>query len=404
MTQSTNTINDWKETTLGEVAEILSGSTPSTKNSSYWDGSIPWITPKDLSSFDGVYISKGERNITEEGLKNSSAQLLPKNTLLFSSRAPIGYVAIAQDEVTTNQGFKNVVCDEDNSHFKFVFYWLKSRKSYVERLSSGSTFSEASATVMRDLDIVLPPLPEQKAIASVLSSFDDKIELLREQNKTLEETAQAIFRERFGKYKVGDILPEGWRVGKIGCFGNVVCGKTPSKNDKENFGGEIPFLKIPDMHNQLFILKTEDSLSAKGASSQAKKMIPKNSLCVSCIATVGLVSITTQETQTNQQINSVILNDNNTIFYLYFVVSSMKKKLLDIGSGGTTTLNINTGTFTNLEVIVPQQEILQKFDTLIQPMFDKISSNSKQTQTLSQLRDTLLPRLMRGEVRVKINN
>ena len=141
--------------------------------------------------------------------------MLPINTVLFSSRAPIGYVAIAGTEVCTNQGFKNMICDEVNSHYKFIYYWLKANTEQIEKLSSGSTFSEASASLMRSLPINLPTISEQKEIAAILSSLGDKIELLRKQNETLEKTAQTIFQEWFGKYSIDDELPEGWRVGKL---------------------------------------------------------------------------------------------------------------------------------------------------------------------------------------------
>lgn len=187
----------WKETTLGNIAEIFSGSTPSTKEASYWDGSIPWITPKDLSGFDGVYISRGERNITNEGFENSSAQKLPKDTVLFSSRAPIGYIAIAANEVTTNQGFKNIVCDEQRCHSKFIYYWLINETDRIKKLSSGSTFSEASGGLMKSLQILAPSISEQRAIADVLWSIDQKIQLLKSHNKTLDATAQKLFHEWF---------------------------------------------------------------------------------------------------------------------------------------------------------------------------------------------------------------
>jgi type I restriction enzyme S subunit len=115
----------WVETTLREVCDVQSGGTPSTKNLNYWNGNIGWITPKDLSNYTKVFIKKGERSITKVGLGNSSAKLLPKHTILFSSRAPIGYVVIAENEITTNQGFKNLICNEENSHYKFFYYLLK---------------------------------------------------------------------------------------------------------------------------------------------------------------------------------------------------------------------------------------------------------------------------------------
>jgi type I restriction enzyme, S subunit len=142
----------WVETTIGKVTVVESGGTPSTKNSSYWGDEIPWITPRDLSSFKDVFIEKGERSISIEGLENSSAKLLPKNTILFSSRAPIGYVVIAQNEAATNQGFKNLICDEVNSHFKYFYYLMKYKADFIERLSSGSTFSEASGTLIKSIE------------------------------------------------------------------------------------------------------------------------------------------------------------------------------------------------------------------------------------------------------------
>ncbi|PIP26756.1 MAG: restriction endonuclease subunit S [Candidatus Moranbacteria bacterium CG06_land_8_20_14_3_00_40_12] len=400
-------MNNWKGTTLGEICKILSGSTPSTKDTGFWDGNISWITPKDLSGYDNVFIERGERNITDKGLKNSSAQLLPVNTVLFSSRAPIGYIAIAKRELTTNQGFKNIICDEKKTHFKFIYYWLKNRSDYIEKLSSGSTFSEASATLMRSLEINLPSIEEQKQIAAMLSSLDDKIELLRKQNETLEKIAQGVFKEWFVNFKIDgkklklkNGIPEEWKVGKIYETGKVVCGKTPSKENTDYFGGKIPFIKIPDMHGQMFLLKTIDKLSKNGADSQKTKTIPKNSICVSCIATVGLVSITTEDSQTNQQINSVVPNDEYLLEYLYFSLKSISGFLNSIGSSGTTTANVNTGTFMNLEILIPAEEHLLLFHKNTVAMFSKIKDNNFQIQTLSRLRDTLLPKLMSGEITI----
>ena len=395
-----NIPEDWVESTIGKVTVVESGGTPSTKNSSYWGDEIPWITPRDLSSFKGVFIEKGERSISIQGLENSSAKLLPKNTILFSSRAPIGYVAIAQNETATNQGFKNLICDEVNSHFKYFYYLMKYKADFIERLSSGSTFSEASRTLIKSIELKLPPLQEQKAIAKVLTAFDDKIELLQEQNKTLETIAQTIFKEWFGKYKTGDKLPEGWRVGSLRDLGKIICGKTPSKADKEKFGGSIPFVKIPDMHNKMFIVKTSDSLTNKGISTQKNKIIKKNSICVSCIATVGLVSITTKDSQTNQQINSIIPFNQADREFIYFKVKGLYNFLQDIGSGGTATLNVNTTSFSNIEIIIPDNIILKSYNNIASPIFEKVLDNYIQIQSLTKTRDTLLPKLMSGQVRV----
>jgi type I restriction enzyme S subunit len=196
-------------------------------------------------------------------------------------------------------------------------------------------------------------------------------------------------------------IPEGWRVGRLGETGKIVCGKTPSKENPDYFGGKIPFIKIPDMHGELFIIKTEDSLTELGANTQKNKFVPKNSICVSCIATIGLVSITSRDSQTNQQINSIIPNDIKLLEYLYFVLKTMKSDLIAIGNGGSATLNINTSVFSEIEIIIPNDESIKKFHTVTEKLFTKILNNLYQIQTLSTLRDTLLPKLMKGEIRVE---
>ncbi len=187
-------MNEWKECKLGDVAEIVGGGTPSTSVNEYWNGTIPWLTPRDLTGYNKTYISHGERNITEEGLRKSSTKLMPKGTVLLTSRAPIGYVAIAENEVCTNQGFKSLILNKKLGLNIFVYYWLRNNVDYLQSVGTGTTFAEISGSVLKGLDILLPPLPEQKAIAGVLSSLDDKIDLLHRQNKTLEAMAEVLFR------------------------------------------------------------------------------------------------------------------------------------------------------------------------------------------------------------------
>ena len=288
--------------------------------------------------------------------------------------------------------------------YKFLYKIIESGsfERFIQSIAYGtSTQPNMQINVLLSFKISLPPLPEQKSIAAILTSFDDKIELLQAQNKTLEELAQTLFKEWFGKYKVGDELPEGWGVGKLSEFGKIICGKTPSKSNEDYFGNDIPFIKIPDMHNKVFILETTDNLSIEGAKSQNNKMLPKNSICISCIATVGLVSITTKKSQTNQQINSIIPNENYFREFLYFTLTKMKNYLNDLGSGGTATLNVNTSTFSNIELVKPKEDIIKDFHKLSNPIFEKVLQNNTQIQTLTKTRDALLPKLMSGEIRVK---
>ena len=154
------------------------------------------------------------------------------------------------------------------------------------------------------------------------------------------------------------------------------------------------------MHNKMFIVKTSDSLTNKGISTQKNKIIKKNSICVSCIATVGLVSITTKDSQTNQQINSIIPFNQSDREFIYFKVKGLYNYLQDIGSGGTATLNVNTTSFSNIEIIIPNKIILNNYNKIANPIFEKVLDNYIQIQSLTRTRDTLLPKLMSGQVRV----
>jgi len=156
------------------------------------------------------------------------------------------------------------------------------------------------------------------------------------------------------------------------------------------------------MHNQLFIIHTEDSLTKEGEKYQENKTIPTKSVCVSCIATVGLVSLTSKNSQTNQQINSIIPKEDFFMEYLYFQLKSMNQIFQDYGSGGSTTLNINTTSFSNIKILLPSEDFLKKFHLNIKSIFDKILINQEETNNSSQIRDSLLPRLMSGKIRVPV--
>jgi len=176
----------WKTCTIADIGTVVGGATPSTKKiENYENGNIAWVTPKDLAGFSGRFISHGERNITEIGLKSCSTQMMPKHSVLFSSRAPIGYVAIANNELCTNQGFKSVVPNE-NTDYMFLYYLLKYNKEKIENMGSGTTFKEVSGNTMRGIEVTVPEsIEDQKKIASILSTIDDKIERNEAINKNL---------------------------------------------------------------------------------------------------------------------------------------------------------------------------------------------------------------------------
>lgn len=309
----------------------------------------------------------------------------------------------------------DVLCIRANNNVdaEFLYYLLSQDLffAYVMSGANGSKMPRGDKQQIMNWEIELPSEKEdQRRIASILSSLDRKIELNNKINADLEEMAQAIFKNWFvdfepfkdGKFVDSELgmIPEGWKVGCLGDMGAVVCGKTPSKTNSNYYGGDIPFIKIPDMHGNVFVENSEDRLTEEGSLSQIKKLIPPYSLMVSCIATVGLVSINTKPSHTNQQINTVIPHNKSALFYLYQHIKNNEEFLKNMGRGGTTTLNVNTKSFSNIRLLIPSEIALEQFHGIVEGLFKKIEQNLHESRTLSLLRDTLLPRLMSGELEV----
>lgn len=196
----------WEVKKIQDVGEVIAGGTPSTKNEEYYDGNIPWITPKDLSGYDRKFISKGERSITELGLQKSSAKLMRKGTVLFSSRAPIGYIVIAEEDVTTNQGFKSIACNEDIINNNYVYYYLKFNKEKIENIASGSTFKEVSGATMKMFDILVPTIDILNKFKDVVESYDDILRTNYIENDALIQIRDSLLPKLMsGEIRVEDV-------------------------------------------------------------------------------------------------------------------------------------------------------------------------------------------------------
>ena len=297
-------MTEWIECTLDKLGEIVGGATPSTKCEDYYGGSIPWITPKDLSSFKGRYITSGERNITEKGLASCSAQMMPKDAVLFTSRAPIGYVAIASQSVCTNQGFKSIVVNEKADPL-FVYYLLKYNKDAIEAMGSGTTFKEVSGKTMRAVKVRIPvDVSYQKRIAAVLDSLDTKIENNERINDNLEQQAQSYFQELF----VDNADPE-WAIGTISDLGTVVGGSTPSKAKPEYYTESgIAWITPKDLSNNKskFVSHGENDITELGLRNSSASIMPEGTVLFSSRAPIGYIAIAAGEVTTNQGFKSVV--------------------------------------------------------------------------------------------------
>jgi type I restriction enzyme S subunit len=238
----------------------------------------------------------------------------------------------------------------------------------------------------------------QAIFKSWFVDFDPvKAKMNGEQPEGMDAATASLFPEKLVESELG-LIPEGWDIATIKDFGSVVCGKTPSKKNADFYGGDVPFIKIPDTHGKVFITETTDTLTQAGDESQPKKRIPENSICVSCIATVGQVFITTKPSHTNQQINSVVPHDANSLYYLLFKFKGLNKHFHDLASGGSATLNMNTRTFSNIELVRPTADVMEAFHNTIGGLMQKMLTNQLENSTLAELRDTLLPKLLSGEI------
>ncbi|MDE6708641.1 MAG: restriction endonuclease subunit S, partial [Oscillospiraceae bacterium] len=283
---------DWKECTIADLGEVVGGATPSTKKfENYENGKISWITPKDLSTFQERYIYHGERNITEIGLKSCSAKILPKHTVLFSSRAPIGYIAIAGKQLCTNQGFKSIIPNADTD-FMFLYYLLRFNKQNIEHMGSGTTFKEVSGNTMKSIKVSVPVISEQRKISAILSSIDDKIELNCKINQNLEQQAQAIFKSWFIDFEpFGRTMPDDWKIDKLETFVKIKRGASPRPIQKYLTDTGYCWLKISDVTKlqSPFILEIKESIKESGVKKTI--MLKKGSLVLSNSATVGIPKI-----------------------------------------------------------------------------------------------------------------
>ncbi|PCG19223.1 restriction endonuclease subunit S [Brachyspira sp. G79] len=410
---------EWQEVRLGDIV-YFNPTEKLIKGNNYKKISMDCLIPKTRK------IENYEINIFNGGSKFRNGDTLMARITPCLENGKTAQVSILEENEIAFGSTEFIVLREkenisDNNFIYYLFNTDYIRNIAIKSMTGTSGRQRVQEDVLKNLIIKLPPLEEQKKIASILSSLDDKIELNNRMNKILEDMAQTIFKEWFvnfnfpneegkpykdsgGKMIESELgnIPEGWKVGIIKDISKeVICGKTPPTKDEENYGDYMPFITIPDMHNNTFIIKSERYLSNKGVNTQINKTVPENSICVSCIATVGLVSLTSENSQTNQQINTIIPKKDISSYWVYFYMKNISNIIINYASGGTTTLNLNKSLFEKINIIIPEISILVTFNNNIKSIFDMIKSNQIENQKLASIRDTLLPRLMSGEIRVK---
>ena len=404
---------EWVECKISDIGMVVGGATPSTKKpDNYKNGTIAWITPKDLSTFSGRYIQSGERNITEIGLNSCSTQLLPKNTVLFSSRAPIGYVAIAANDVCTNQGFKSVIPNENTDPI-FLYYLLKYNKDKIESLGSGTTFKEVSGSTMKNIVVSVPKDKKiQERIASVLNSIDNKIEENERINNNLEEQAQAIFKESF----IDNPENSKWSTGTfselIKSTLNGDWGKeAPTGNNTEKVycirGADIPEVKSGNkskMPTRYILPKNfvEKQLTAGDIVVEISGGSPTQSTGRCTAITQSLLDRYDSGMVCTNFCKAMKPKEGYSLFIYYYWQYLYGKGVFFSYENGTTGIkNLDFSGFIETEpILIPPVYKIVVFDDYCKSIFSQIFTNGKQNEHLAMLRDILLPKLMSGELDV----
>ena len=302
--------------------------------------------------------------------------------------------------------FRGIPGKTDND---YVYYLMSSK--YIRDLSANS-MTGASGRQRADLKFIkrikwdFPTIPMQEKIVSKIKKYDDLIDINNNRILLLQDTIEEIYKEWFIRFRfpnhenehIEKGIPSKWVIKKIKDYGTVITGKTPSTKRNDYYGNDYLFIKTPDMHDNFFVIDSEEKISVLGDKSQKKCRLPKDSIMVSCIGTGGVVSINKYEAHTNQQINSIVLDNKDYLGWLFLTLKSMKKTIIMFGNTGTTMTNLSKGKFENLKVLEPNKEIIDEFNKIVVPILNEIYFLQESNKNLLTQKELVLPKIMSGKV------
>jgi type I restriction enzyme S subunit len=447
-----------RTTSLGAICRFAAGSAFKPQYQGQISGEWPFIKVSDMNLAGNEYVIRfANHYVTEIQRKEMNAKLHPVGSTVF---AKIG-IALTTNRrrilvrpTIIDNNMMSATAVESEVTPRFLNLLLKTID--FNTISVGSALPYLNVSDLQKIEVIIPDLKIQRSIVRVIGDLDDKIELNRQTNQTLERIAQTLFKSWFVDFEPVQakiaakaagrdperaamcaisgkleseldqlppehrqqlaatvalfpdelveselgLIPNGWEVGTVADLGEVICGKTPPTADSENYGDDVPFITIPDMHDKLMVTTTSRSLSHKGADTQKKKYLPPGSVCVSCIATPGLVVRVTRKSQTNQQINSVVPYEKWGEEFPLFVLRLIGDRVKAGGSGGSVFHNLSKSGFEQLHVLLCDEKLAQAFNLFVVSVLEHILLNQQQSEALSEIRDSLLPKLLSGEIEV----
>ncbi len=413
----------WENTTLNEVCDLIPGFAFKSKDFGDYPTKaikIGDIHPPRINTDTLVGVNLEAYNIT----KLEKFKVLKGDFILAMTGATIGKIGRYNDEAPAYINQRTLrFCVNDSTDSQFIYYVVNTNYfrdfifSHVDNLTAQPNIS---AGTVATYTFQLPPLEVQQRISAVLTVLDEKIELNRRLNDNLEAMAQALYDYWFvqfdfpdengkpyktsgGKMVWNEVLkreiPEGWSAASLQSIqGNIITGKTPSTAETSYFGGDVPFITIDDIRGHRFVFRTSRTLTEDGAATQSKKYLPENSLCCSCIGTVGVIGFTGRKSQTNQQINSIVFSDKRYAEFIYFSLL-LHFKYADAKMGNVIK-NMNKEEFASISLLHPPMALIEKFHKATVEAFERIKNAEHNTVSLQEQRDFLLPLLMNGQVKV----
>jgi len=346
----------WEQRKLGELADIVGGGTPSTSISEFWDGDIDWYAPAEIA--DQIYLTSSQRRITEQGYNHSSAKMLPAGTVLFTSRAGIGKTAILSRKGCTNQGFQSIIPHKDKLDSYFVFSRTDELKQYGETVGAGSTFVEVSGKQMANMVLMMPKtMAEQKIIGKYFTNLDNLITLHQHKYDKLTNVKKSMLEKMFPKN--GSNVPEirfkgfteTWEQRKLGEVGTITTGNTPSTAVTEYYSDDGIVWVTPTDISKNITYETEKKLSKLGR--QVGRVVPKNTILVTCIASIGKNTMLGNTGSFNQQINGLTPNENKYEPYFLLTESELWSAQMKKSAAAGTMQIVNRTEFSELKTWIP---------------------------------------------------
>lgn len=395
----------WEQTTLGAIATLGGGTTPSKTNSFYWNaGTIPWATPTDITSLPlgDAYIRGTALAVSETALRECSLPLNPPGTVLLTSRASIGFAAINDVPMTTNQGFITFRCN-GKADPRFLHQWLIANRTLLVAAAGGSTFKELSRGTAKLLPILLPPLDEQRRIAEVLRSLDAAITNSQTISNGAISARQSLLQAHFHRadWEPDRPLRTGWRLCLLDDVAKRGSGHTPNKKIPEYWDGTIKWVSLQDTKrlDKVYIDKTTEMVTAEGIANSSAVLHPSGTVVISRDATVGKSAILVSDMAVSQHFIAYTCGSELNSLYLYYWLQHMKPIFERIGAGSTIK-TIGLSFFRTLNIALPDLKEQVEFATMVLKVDNLIDTEEKICRGLKTMKAALSNDLLSGRVRV----